>query len=41
MDQDCQSDSIGSKDVVTMSGISDQQSAPIPTPDLLEATLKH
>jgi hypothetical protein len=41
MDQDCQSDSIGSKDVVTMSGVSDQQSAPIPTPDLLEATLKH
>jgi translation initiation factor 4G len=35
------SDSIGSKDVVSMSGISDQQSAPIPTPDLLEATLKH
>ncbi|KAE8038534.1 hypothetical protein FH972_011034 [Carpinus fangiana] len=41
MDRDCQSDSIGSKDVVTMSGISDLQSAPIPTPDLLEATLKH
>ncbi|XP_059434971.1 eukaryotic translation initiation factor 4G [Corylus avellana] len=35
------SDSIDSKDVVTMSGISDQQSAPISTPDLLEATLKH
>jgi len=40
LDVPSRSDSIGSKEVVTMSGISDQQSA-ILTPDLLEATSKH
>lgn len=35
------SDSIGSNEAVTMSGTSDQQSTPIPTPDLKEETLKH
>jgi translation initiation factor 4G len=40
LDVPSRSDSIGSKEVVTMPGISDQQSA-ILTPDLLEATSKH
>ncbi|XP_030966222.1 eukaryotic translation initiation factor 4G-like isoform X2 [Quercus lobata] len=35
------SDSIGSNEIGTMSGTSDQQSAPIPAPDLKEATSKH
>ncbi|XP_065637426.1 eukaryotic translation initiation factor 4G [Quercus suber] len=34
------SDSIGSNEIGTMSGTSDQQSAPIPAPDLKEATSK-
>ena len=35
------SDSIASNEIGTMSGTSDQQSAPIPAPDLEEATSKH